>query len=65
MLFFYRVAPGRVDLGQTRHTWPGVPSGTQMVGSGTLFTSFGAVWETSAGLHADGTWIGDKPGLEA
>ena len=33
--------------------------------SGTLFTSFGAVWETSAGLPADGTWIGDKPGLEA
>ena len=32
--------------------------------SGTLFTSFGAVWETSAGLPADGTWIGDKPGLE-
>ena len=20
--------------------------------------------ETSTGLHADGTWIGDKPGLE-
>ena len=32
--------------------------------SGTLFTSFGAVWETSAGLPADGTWIGDKPGRE-
>ena len=32
--------------------------------SGTLFTSFGAVWETSAGLLADGTRIGDKPGRE-
>ena len=43
--------------------WHGVPSHPFGV-SGTLFTSFGAVWETSAGLPADGTWIGDKPGLE-
>ena len=45
--------------------WPGVPSGTRMVGSLTLHTSFGAMSETSAGLPADGTWIGDKPGLES
>ena len=65
MLFFYQVAPGRVGLGQTRHTWPGVPSGTRMVGSGTLHTSFGAVVETLAGHPADGTRIGDKHGLES
>ena len=65
MLFFYQVAPGRVGLGQTRHRWHGVPSGTRMVGSGTLHTSFGAVVETSVRLHAAGTRIGDKPGLES
>ena len=32
--------------------------------SGTLFTSFGAVWETWPDLLADGTRIGDKPGRE-
>ena len=30
--------------------WHGVPSGTRMVGLGTLRTSFEAVAETSAGL---------------
>ena len=34
--------------------WHGVLSHPFGV-SGTLFTSFGAVWETSAGLPADGT----------
>ena len=43
--------------------WHGVPSHPFGV-SGTLFTSFGAVCETAAGLPTDGTWIGDKPGLE-
>ena len=28
------MAPGRVGLGQTRHKWHGVPSGTRMVGTG-------------------------------
>ena len=44
--------------------WHGVPSHPFGV-SGTLFTLFGPYVETSAGLPADGTWIGDKPGLEA
>ena len=35
-----------------------------MVGSGTLHTSFGAVSEPQPDLLADGTRIGDKPGLE-
>ena len=65
MLFFYQVAPDRVGLGQTRHTWPGVLSGTRSVGSGTLYTSFGAVSDTPAGSPCDGTRIGDKPGLES
>ena len=43
--------------------WHGVPSHPFGV-TGTLFTSFGAVEDTPAGLPADGTWIGDKPGLE-
>ena len=57
MLVVYQVAPGQVGLGQTRHKWHGVPSidPSGEVGLGTLFTSFGAVWETSAGLPADGT----------
>ena len=44
-------------------TWPGVLS-RPFGDLGTLHISFGAVVETSAGLPADGTWIGDKPGLE-
>ena len=35
-----------------------------MVGLGTLLTSFGAVSDTRPDLLADGTRIGDKPGLE-
>ena len=43
--------------------WGGLSCGRYVAGcteyplgiSGTLFTSFGAVWETSAGLPADGT----------
>ena len=31
---------------------------------GTLYTSFGAVEDTQTDLLADGTRIGDKPGLE-
>ena len=35
-----------------------------MLGLGTLHTSFGAVSDTRPDLLADGTRIGDKPGLE-
>ena len=44
--------------------WHGVSSGTQMVGLGTLLTSFGAVSDTRPDLLAAGIQIGDKPGLE-
>jgi hypothetical protein len=44
-------------------TWHGVPSRPFGV-SGTLYTSFGAVEDTRPDVLADGTQIGDKPGLE-
>ena len=43
-------------------SWPGVPSRPFGV-SGTLHTSFGAVEDTRPDFLADGTRIGDKPGL--
>ena len=43
--------------------WHGVSSHPFGV-SGTLFTSFGAVCGNLGRTPADGTWIGDKPGLE-
>ena len=48
------------DAAGTWHIVLGRPFGA----SATLHTSFWAVVETSAGLPADGTRIGDKPGLE-
>ena len=44
-------------------TWPGM-SGTRLVGSGTLLTSFGAVSDTPTGSPCGWIRIGDKPGLE-
>ena len=43
--------------------WHGVPSHPFGV-SGTPHTSFGAVEDTRPDFLADGTRIGDKPGLE-
>jgi hypothetical protein len=46
--------------------WHGVPSGTRMVGLGTLLTSFGAIIQTLARLHLRiQPQIGDKPALES
>ena len=59
------MAPGRVGSGQTRHRWHGVPSGPRIVCLGTLLTSFGAGATPRPDLLADGTQIGDKPGLES
>ena len=39
----------RDGLGTDEAPWHGVPSGTRMVGLGTLLTSFGAVSDTPAG----------------
>ena len=44
----------------------GVPSDTRMVLLGTLYSSFGVMIETSAGLPLRiQPQIGDKPGLES
>ena len=67
MLVVYQVAPGQVGLGQTRHKWHGVPSidPSGEVGLGTLHISFGAMSDPRSDLLADGTRIGNKPGLES
>ena len=44
-----------------RHVVPG----RQFGASGTLLSSFGALSDTRVDLLADGTRIGDKPGLES
>ena len=46
MLVVYQVALGTGGLGTDLAQWDGVPSGTQMVGLGTLLTSFEAVSDT-------------------
>ena len=43
--------------------WHGVP-GARLVSREPCSHRSGPYVETSAGLPADGTWIGDKPGLE-
>ena len=41
-----------------------LPSGTRLVGLGTLHTSFGAMSDTPAGSPCGWNPIGDKPGRE-
>ena len=43
--------------------WHGVP-GARLVSQEPCSHCSGPYVATSAGLPADGTWIGDKPGLE-
>ena len=43
--------------------WPGMP-GARLVSREPYTHRLGLYVETSAGLPADGTWIGDKPRLE-
>ena len=43
--------------------WHGVP-GARLVSREPCSHRSGPYGETSAGLPVDGTWIGDKPGLE-
>ena len=58
-----RSADPRVGYDAVDTPWHGVP-GARLVSREPCSHRSGTYVETSAGLPADGTWIGDKPGLE-